>query len=107
MYDKAERLRRVKLRVEELQDKKENLQIGILFSLCVMLSTFLIGIIGEIGGNGFYKATGFYGSMLMYENAGGLVLVGVISFFAAVAITVLYLRIKEQKKNIHISKKGN
>lgn len=105
MYDTAERVKRVKLRAEKLRYKGENRLIAGLFSLCVILSTFLIGVIGNMAGGGHYTVPGFYGSMLMYEDAGGYVLVGVISFVMAVVITVLCIRSKEKNKKNQNRKK--
>ncbi|MDD2491239.1 MAG: hypothetical protein PHV12_03485 [Bacteroidales bacterium] len=101
MHDTTERIRRVKLRVEELRCREEKRLIGSLFSLCVIL----VGIIGNMAGGGQRIATGLYGSMLMYENVGSHVLVGVISFSAAIGITVMCIRNKEKNKKILNSKK--
>lgn len=100
MHDTAERIRRVELRVEELRCEEEKRLIGGLFGLCVMLSTFLLGIIGNMVGGGQCIVTGLYGSMLMYDDVGSHVLVGVISFSVAVAITVICIRRKEKNKKI-------
>ena len=106
MHDTTERIRRVKLRVEELRCREEKRLIGSLFSLCMILSTFLVGIIGNMAGGGQRIATGLYGSMLMYENVGSHVLVGVISFSAAVVITVICIRNKEKNSKILNKKTG-
>ena len=105
MHDTTERIKRVKLRVEELRCKEEKQLIGSLFSLCVILSAFLVGVIGNMAGRGQCIVTGLYGSMLMYENVGSHVLVGVISFSAAVGITVMCIRNKEKNNKIYNSKK--
>lgn len=103
MYDTRERIRRVKLRVEELENKEANRIIASLLNLSLVLSACLLGAIGYIADRGRYIATDFYGSMLMYEDAGSHVLVGVISFTVAVTITVVCIRYKE--KNIQDNKK--
>lgn len=105
MYDAGERVRRIKLRGRKLGLKGENRLIGGLLSLCVTLSAFLVGIIGNMAGKGYCYVEGFYGSTLMYENAGSHVLVGVISFAAAVVITVLCIRNREKNKKNKNSKK--
>lgn len=105
MHNAAERIRRVKLRAEEIRRKRENKFLGSLFTLCLLLSTFLVGIIGKMGGGGRCAVVGFYGSTLMYENAGSYVLVGVISFVAAVIITVLCVRSKDKYKRIQSNQK--
>ncbi len=98
MHDTTERMRRVKLRAEELRCKEAKRLISSLIGLCVILSTFLVGVIGNMAGEGQCIVTGFYGSMLMYDNIGSHVLVGVISFSVAVAITVICIRRKEKKQ---------
>ena len=43
-------------------------------------------------------ALSLYGSILLHEDVGGYVLVGVISFTAAVVMTVLCVKYRERKK---------
>ncbi|MGI6752616.1 MAG: hypothetical protein ACOX4U_08450 [Anaerovoracaceae bacterium] len=102
MYDTAERVRRVRMRAGQLHRKRENRFIGGLASLCSMLALFLIGAVcamtdGAQGG----VVSSLCGAMLLYENAGGYVLAGVLSFAAAVVITVLCIRYraKMEKRN--------
>lgn len=101
MHDTAERVRRVRLRAGEMRRKRENRLLGGLSSLCAVLAFSLIGTIGVLTGSGQGGTVpGFYGAMLLYEDAGGYVLVGVLSFAAAVVITVLCIRSRERiKKN--------
>ena len=68
-------------------------------AICLLLS--LITAVSYYSGfNQIISADGFYGSSLLDENAGGYVLTAVISFVAAVVITVLLIRRKDiQKKN--------
>ncbi len=42
---------------------------------------------------------GPYGAMLLYENAGGYVLTGLLSFAAAVVSTVFSMRRRARKNN--------
>lgn len=49
-------------------------------------------------GQGQVAAQGVFGAMLLRENAGGYVLVGVVSFAAAVVLTVLCMRLREWEK---------
>lgn len=101
MYDTAERVRRVQLRAGQLQRKRENRLLGGLTSLCVLLAFSLVGTVNAMTGGGQGgMVPGFFGAMLLYEDAGGCVLVGVLSFAAAVVITVLCMRSREKiKKN--------
>lgn len=97
MHDTTERIRRVELLAKELEHKKENKLLAGLSALCLVLSLFLVSASRSIMGSVHGNAQGAYGAMLLYEDAGGYVLVGVISFMAAVVITILCIRGK--KKN--------
>ncbi len=62
---------------------------GILLFCCIYLYT------GESAG---YAEKGSYtASALLFENAGGYVLVAVVAFFVAAAITILIFRWKNRK----------
>lgn len=97
MHDTAERVRLVQLRADELHRKRENRLLGGLVSLCAVLSFFLIGTVDTMTGGGRGNVPGLYGTMLLYDEAGGYVLVGVISFMVAVVITLMCVR--GEKKN--------
>ena len=66
-----------------------------------MLAFSLIETICTVTGSGqVCIVTDFYGAMLLYEDAGGYVLAGVLSFAVALLITVLCIQSREQvKKN--------
>lgn len=96
MHDTAERVKRVKLRISERRHKQDNQLIVGLFTLCSVLSISLIAVIVTIEGKGVGVVPGMYGMMLLYEGAGGYVLVSVITFAAAVIITLLCIRGKEK-----------
>ncbi len=97
MYDTAERVRRVKLRAKRLRRERENLLIGVLSAASAVL-IFLMGAAYTMAGLGHGgTVTGFYGTMLLREGAGGYVLAGVLSFVAGVAVTMLCIRCR--KKN--------
>ena len=71
-------------------------------TICLLLS--LITAVSYYSGfNRVICADGFYGSSLLDENAGGYVLTAVISFVAAVAITVILIRRKDIKKKSYRS----
>lgn len=100
MHDTAERIKRVKLRVRKLQRASESRLINALSALCIVLSFSLVGVIGVMTGSSWGTVSGFYGTMLLYEDAGGYVLVGVIAFAVAVIITTLCLRYRENIKKV-------
>ena len=69
-----------------------------LSALCLLLSVSLVEAIGAFTGSEHSAALSMYGSILLHEDVGGYVLVGVISFIAAVVITVLCIRYRERNK---------
>lgn len=102
MYDTAERVRQVRLRTGKLHRKRENRRLGGLGLLCAVLALSLIGVIDTVtGGAQGGMVPGVYGAMLLFEDAGGYVLAAVLSFAAAVVITVLCIRYraKTEKDN--------
>ena len=108
MYDTAERVRRVRLRIGELHRKRENRLLGGLASLCAVLTFSLIGTICFLTGGGQGGTVpGLYGAVLLFEDAGGYVLTGVLSFAAAVVITVFCIRRREKTKKDNINAEGN
>ena len=66
----------------------------------MLLCAVLTQAAGIVVGPGQPEAWGAFGAMLLREDAGGYVLVAVVSFAAAAAITALCirLRIRESRK---------
>ena len=52
----------------------------------------------RVAGQGQTAAWGGFGAMLLREDAGGYVLVGVAAFTAAVVLTVVCMRLHEREK---------
>ena len=104
MYNTSERIRRVKLLARELQNKRETRLFGGLSALCLVLSFSLVGVIRSMTGGVQGKAKGTYGTMLLYENAGGYVLVAVITFALASLITLVCISYREKNKKIGLEK---
>ena len=96
MYDTAKRVELVKKRGRQLRRKRERQGVYRMLALSTVLCVSLIGAIGTTTGLGEPAIHGMYGSMLLRENVGGYVLVGVITFAVAVVITVLCIRYKEK-----------
>lgn len=94
MYDTEKRVRLVKQRV------RRRLRRGVyrMSALCTVLFAALVGIAGGLDGGVASAQMGMYGTVLLRENAGGYVLVGVISFAAAVLITLLCIRYRDNAK---------
>ena len=100
MYDTARRVELVKKRVREMTRRKRRRGIYGLSAMCMLLFAVLMQAVGTVAGPGQPEAWGVFGAMLLREDAGGYVLVAVVSFAAAVAITALCfrLRIRENRK---------
>ena len=97
MYDTATRVGLVKSRVRQKQQRwREKRVLHVLSLLCLVLAVSLAGTIGMFAGFGHPAALSMYGSILLHEGAGGYVLVGAVSFTAAVVITVLCIRYRER-----------
>ena len=100
MYDTARRVALVKQRVRENTRRRQRREAISLSAVCLLLFTVLMQTAGTAVGRGQPEAWGAFGAMLLREDAGGYVLVGVVSFAAAAAITALCfrLRIRENRK---------
>lgn len=107
MYDTEKRVELVKKRVHEKYRRKKRRGICRLSALCTALSAFLVGTVHTAAGQTQITARGMYGSILLHEDAGGYVLVGVISFSIAVMITVLCIRLREREHRGQGTGKGN
>ena len=99
MYDTARRVALVKQRVRENTRRRQRREAISLSAFCLMLFTALAGAADALIVQGQTAAWGVFGAMLLREDAGGYVLVAVVSF-AAAAITALCirLRIRENRK---------
>ena len=100
MYDTARRVALVKQRVRENTRRRQRRGIYGLSAMCMLLFAVLTQAVGTVVGPGQTAAWGVFGAMLLREDAGGYVLVAVVSFAAAAAITALCfrLRIRENQK---------
>ena len=100
MYDTARRVALVKQRVRENTRRRQRRGIYGLSAACMLLCTALMQAADTFAVQGQTAAWGVFGAMLLREDAGGYVLVAVVSFAAAAAITALCfrLRIRENRK---------
>ena len=98
MYDTTERVRRVKQTALRLIQKRERTALRRLETLCTALALGLTGALAHfIGGAPGAAVQGAYGATLLADSAGGYVLVGVVSFAAAAAITALCFRLRNRE----------
>ena len=98
MYDTARRVALVKKRVRENTRRKQKRGIFRLSAACLLLLAALMQTAGTVVGPGQPEAWGVFGAMLLRQDAGGYVLVAVVSFAAAAAITALCFRLHEREK---------
>ena len=96
MYDTARRVALVKQRVRENTRRIQRREAISLSAACMLLFAVLMQAAGIVVGPGQPEAWGAFGAMLLREDAGGYVLVAVVSF-AAAAITALCIRLRSRE----------
>ena len=97
MYDTARRVALVKQRVRENTRRRQRRGIYGLSAACMLLFAALMQTASTVVGPGQSAARGVFGAMLLREDAGGYVLVAVVSFAAAVVITALCFRLRNRE----------
>ena len=97
MYDTARRVAFVKQRVRENNRRRQRREVISLSAACILLCAALMQTAGTVVGPGQTAAWGAFGAMLLREDAGGYVLVAVVSFAAAVVITALCFRLRSKE----------
>ena len=97
MYDTARRVALVKQRVRENTRRRQRRGIYGLSAMCMLLFAVLTQAANTVIGPGQTAAWGVFGAMLLREDAGGYVLVAVVSFAAAAAITALCIRLRNRE----------
>ena len=110
MYDTVRRVALVKQRVRENTRRRQRREAISLSAVCMLLCAALMQTAGTVVGPGQTAAWGAFGAMLLREDAGGYVLVGVASFTAAAVLTVVCMRLHEREKrekNNETDKEGN
>ena len=97
MYDTARRVALVKQRVRENTRRRQRRGIYGLSAACMLLFAVLTQAAGTGVTPGQTATWGAFGAMLLREDAGGYVLVAVVSFAAAAAITALCIRLRNRE----------
>ena len=97
MYDTARRVALVKQRVRENTRRRQRREVISLSAACILLCAALMQTAGTVVGPGQPEAWGVFGAMLLREDAGGYVLVAVVSCAAAAAITALCFRLRSKE----------
>ena len=98
MYDTARRVALVKQRVRENTRRRQRREAISLSAACMLLCAALTQAADALIVRGQTAAQGIFGAMLLREDAGGYVLVGVVCFATAVVITALCLRLRSREK---------
>ena len=97
MYDTARRVALVKQRVRENTRRRQRREVISLSAACILLCAALMQTAGTVVAPGQTAAWGVFGAMLLREDAGGYVLVAVVSFAAAAAFTALCFRLRNRE----------
>ena len=97
MYDTARRVVLVKQRVRENTRRRQRREIGGLSAGCLLLFAALMQTAGTVIAPGQPEAWGVFGAMLLRKDAGGYVLVAVVSFTTAAVITALCFRLRNRE----------
>ena len=97
MYDTARRVALVKQQVRENTRRRQRRGIYGLSAACMLLFAVLMQAADAFAVQGQTAAWGSFGAMLLREDAGGYVLVAVVSFAAAVVITALCFRLRSKE----------
>ncbi len=98
MYDTTRRVALVKQRVRKNTHRRQRCEAISLLAACMLLCVVLTQAVGTVVGPGQPEAWGVFGAMLLREDAGGYVLVAVVSFAAAVVVTVFCTRLRKNNK---------
>ena len=97
MYDTAMRVALVKQRMRENTRRRQRRGIYGLSAACMLLFAVLTQAADVFAVQGQTAAWGVFGAMLLREDAGGYVLVAVVSFAAAAAVTALCFRLRSKE----------
>ena len=97
MYDTARRVALVKQRVRENTRRRQRREAISLSAACMLLCAALTQAADAFAVQGQTAAWGSFGAMLLRQDAGGYVLVGVVSFAAATAFTALCFRLRNRE----------
>ena len=98
MYDTAKRVALVKQRVRENTRRRQRCEAISLSAACMLLCAALTQAVDVFAVQEQTAAWGVFGAMLLREDVGGYVLVAVVSFAAAVVVTVFCTRLRKNNK---------
>lgn len=88
MLNADERVALVKTRARARKRTVAKRRIASLSSACAVLLVCLVGLVASFSQLGEADVMGLYGSLVRYNQAGGYVIVALVSFAVAVAVTL-------------------
>ena len=102
-YDTDEAIRMIEKKALELRIKQLRTRIGILSGVALTVVVFSVALLYQLSGFGSPDSIQMYGfgALMLSDDAGGYVLVGVLSFVLAVVITlgcIKGVRIRREKQ---------
>lgn len=107
MRNEEQRIKTMHELAYKIKRKSEKAVLKALGTVSVLLFAVLIGWLYAVDGNLHQvSGNGFTGNSMLSADIGGYVLVAVISFIAAVLITILCIRYKEKNKNVKDDKEN-
>ena len=97
MYDTARRVELVKRQIRKNTRRRQKRGIGRLSAVCMLLFAVLLQTADRVIGQGQTDAGGGFGAMLLREDAGAYIVVGIAAFVVGVTLTVICIRLKKKK----------
>jgi len=88
MLDTATRAARINARTRARRRSQANRNISLLASSCAVLTVCLIGLTTSFTSSSTGDVVGLYGAFLMFNEAGGYVFVGLVSFVVGACVTL-------------------
>ena len=91
-----ERVASLHMRMDALREKRERKKTAALGAGCGLLAACLILLVFDRDSTGGGTANAYSGAVMLFESAGGYVLLAVAAFISGVVITALCFRYREK-----------
>ena len=102
-----ERVASLHARMDALRERRERKKTAALGAGCGLLAACLILLIGNIGTGASGGTAGLYsGATMLFENAGGYVLLAVAAFMVGVIVTATLMRSRRKEAGQKDEKQG-
>ena len=98
-YTNEEAVKEIMKRSETVRKNRDKRELKYLTGICAALAAALAAVIFVIPASmsGAYSGNTVYGAFLLGREAGGYVLASVIAFVLGITVTLLCLKIRNQK----------